>query len=147
MQEKEFVLITDGDIVFLKNNFMQYCIDNIEDKDILIQNDKRSNDNDEELCTGFMFIRSNERTKNLFNPKKLTKKFYNDQHYINYSRDRFTYKKLPLELFPNGGYYFEIYNKYNKDPKCLDPFLIHFNHIKGAKKDSCYESSKWLVSR
>ena len=124
---------------------MQYCIDNIEDKDILIQNDKRSNDNDEELCTGFMFIKSNERTKNLFNQKKLTKNFIMIN--INYSRDRFTYKKLPLNYFLMEDTISKSIINIIKIKSVWILFLIHFNHIKGRQKIHAMRSSKWLVSR
>ena len=83
----DYVCFTDGDIVFENINFFNYLLENIEDNDMLIQNDTMDDNNDEQLCSGFMFIKSNENTLELFNPKNV-EKFQNivgwdDQVYIN----------------------------------------------------------------
>ena len=71
--ENKFVCFTDGDIVFLDKNFMNYCLDYIQDNDLVIQNDALNNSNHNNLCSGFMFIRSNEKTINLLIQKMLKK--------------------------------------------------------------------------
>ena len=84
--ENKIVCFTDGDIVFLNKNFMNYCLDYIQDNDIVIQNDTLSNSNHENLCSGFMFIKSSKKTIDIFNPKnveKYVKPGWDDQVYIN----------------------------------------------------------------
>ena len=122
---------------------MDYLIDNIGDNELLIQSEGMQNDDDSDLCTGFMLIRSNENTRDIFNPIHLENyrydKNWEDQRYINELKDRLKYKKLPLELYPNGRYY-----KKNKDK--IKPHLIHFNWIIGHdKQQQMKESGKWLI--
>jgi hypothetical protein len=65
-----FVCFTDGDIVFLDKTFLNYCLNNIGDNDIIIQNDSLIESQTSTLCSGFMFIKSNKLTMDLFNPEK-----------------------------------------------------------------------------
>ena len=144
LQKYDYVCYTDGDIVFLRDNLFKYLLDNIEDNNMLVQNNKL-NDNRDQMCAGFMFIKSNDFTKNVFNldnnyqeiieesrlPVKT--KQWCDQMYINniykkLSNDIFKRKLLPKNNFPNG----EVFLK----GKCLikEPYLIHFNYIIGDKK-------------
>ena len=65
--KKDYVLFTDGDIVYENNNFVNYLLENIGDNDILIQNDTHLWDDtagkdSSYLCSGFMFIKSNAKT-------------------------------------------------------------------------------------
>ena len=106
----DYVCFTDGDIVFENNNFFTYLVENIENNDMLIQNDTGSDENDDNLCSGFMFIKSNSNTISLFDPKtvqpEIIKHNWFDQEYINDIKQNLTYKKLPVSLFPNGMHYF-----------------------------------------
>lgn len=129
LKNNDFVCITDGDIIFLNKNFMSFCLDYIQDNDFIIQNDSLSDSDNENLCSGFMFIRSNKNTIELFNPenvKKYVKSGWGDQKYINIIKNKLKYKKLPLDLFPNGQYF---YNNHEK----LNPYLVHFNWIRLQK--------------
>ena len=82
---KEYVLYTDGDIVFNNSYVIKYLIENIKDKDILFQ--KKCN-NILKLCSGFMFIRAKERTKDLFNTQNINiNEFIADEKYINQNAD------------------------------------------------------------
>jgi hypothetical protein len=142
LNKYDFVCITDGDIVFENNKFLDYLIENIEDNDMLIQNDTM-NDNDHwNLCSGFMFLKSNEKTRYLFNPKIVIEKYKEkicDQLYINNIKNKLKYKLLPLELFPNGRYYYENHSK-------IQPYLIHFNWLIGhEKKKKMKEFNKWYL--
>jgi len=130
----EYVCFTDGDIVYEKKGFYDYLLENIGDNDMLIQNECLSDDvidNSEEICSGFMFIRSNETTIEFFNPKNMEDKKnlegWDDQKYINENKESLKYKKLSLELFPNGNYYYKNY-------LTIEPFLIHFNWLAGTQK-------------
>jgi len=141
----DYVCYTDGDIVFLKDNLFKYLLDNIEDNNILAQNNKLNVKSDQ-MCAGFMFIKSNDFTKNLFNLENnnfqeiieesrlnVKSKQWCDQMYINniynkVTNDIFKLKLLPKQTFPCG----EIFLK----AKCMikEPYLIHFNYIIGDKK-------------
>ena len=70
-----------------------------------------------------MFIKSNEHTISLFNPENVkmyrNQEGWDDQVYINSIKYKFKFKKLPLQLFPTGQYYYE----FNKN---IQPYLIHF---------------------
>jgi hypothetical protein len=132
LKENDFVCFTDGDIVFKKKEFLDYCIDNIGYEDLLIQNDAEEDNSNFNLCCGFMFIRSNEKTMNFFNPKIVKERSnitqdWDDQVYVNEHKDEISYKKLPLSLFPNGKYFYTNHSK-------IDPYIIHFNWVIGHSK-------------
>jgi hypothetical protein len=139
----KYVCITDGDIVFENAGFLQYLLENIELNDFLIQTEY-IDDTNYVLCSGFMFIKSNVNTLNFFNPKYIKHKKntvgWDDQIYINNNKDKLKYKMLPIELFPNGNYY------YNNNNKIINPYLIHFNWIIGdKKKKKMCDYNKWYL--
>jgi len=142
--EYDYVCITDGDITFENADFMNYLIENIKDNDLLIQSESLTDEEDFLLCSGFMFIKSNRHTINLFNPQ-LTEQYKNtkewdDQVYINEIKDKLKFKKLPLDLFPNGRYYFKNYST-------IKPYIIHFNWLIGhEKKEKMKEYNKWYIN-
>ena len=140
--ENEFVCFTDGDIVFQNKNFINYCLDYIQDNELIIQNDNLLNSCIGNLCSGFMFIKSNKKTIELFNPKnveKYVKPGWDDQLYINSIKFILKFRMFPLELFPNGNYYYKNYEK-------LKPMMIHFNWIVGhEKKKKMIEHNKWYM--
>jgi hypothetical protein len=92
-----------------------------------------------------MFIKSNPKMINLFNPINV-EKFKNtigwdDQVYINNIKGQFKFETLPLELFPNGLYYYK-----NSNQKNFKPYLIHFNWIVGHnKKQKMIQYNKWYI--
>ena len=156
----DYVCFTDGDIVYENNQFLDYLVRYIRDNDMIIQNDSISDFIQSMLCSGFMFIRSNQKTRELLNPKHVEKyrgvETWNDQHYINeilhrnlirYIKyvnkipdNKLKYNSLPLELFPNGEYYY-------KNHSTLKPYIIHFNHIIGHnKKSKMQEFCKWYLA-
>jgi hypothetical protein len=130
--ENDFVCFTDGDIVFKKEGVLDYCKEAIGDCDLLIQNDCEDDSDDSELCSGFMFIKSNEATIDFFNPITVKENSsmeigWGDQVYVNKFKERIAYKKLPLSLFPNGQYFYKNHSE-------LDPYIIHFNWVGGYSK-------------
>jgi len=136
----KYVCITDGDIVYENNKIFDFLLDNIEDNDMLIQSDGLYVDI---LCSGFMFIKSNETTINLFNPINVEEciglKGWGDQIYINSIKNNLKFKKLPLHLFPSGKYYYTFCENIN-------PYLIHFNWVVGHEKKNRMEShNKWYI--
>ncbi|MEX0595210.1 MAG: glycosyltransferase family 25 protein, partial [Candidatus Paceibacterota bacterium] len=138
----QYVCFTDSDIVYENDNFLKYCESNIENYDLLIQNDTDRENCDFELCTGFMYIKSNDKTKEIFNPANIgLNTFSCDKKYINNLKftSQCKFKVLPLTLFPNGHYFYN-----NKD---LKPILIHFNHAFGhEKKEKMLLYGKWLLT-
>jgi len=130
--KNENVIYVDGDIVF-KKDFRDYLVNYSTQSDIVFQNDLRpSKPNREWVCAGFMYIKSNKTTIDFFKPtKKLVRKFTryktHDQSYINKNRRKFSYSILPLDDFPNGAHYYQHY-------ETLDPYIIHFNYVRGDKK-------------
>jgi len=134
----DYVLFTDGDIVFENSEFLDYLIDNIKDNDLLIQEEYGVGD---VICSGFMFFRSNDRTKYFMNPDnvKYKEKNWGDQVHINSIKSELKYKKLDLELFPNGKYYMDKYGKIN-------PYMIHFNFLIGNNKQKTIKKyKKWYL--
>jgi len=136
LQKYDYVCFTDGDIVYENNTFMDYLVNNIEDNDLIIQSEGHHSG---DVCTGFMFIKSNEKMLSLFNPDTIKNNVgWNDQLHINNFRHTIKYKELPLDLFPNGKHYFNNSN--------LTPYLIHFNWLVGHdKKNKMIFYKKWLI--
>lgn len=140
----DYVCITDGDIVYENNVFMDYLFEQIGDNDILIQNENMSDNSSLYVCSGFMFIKSNEKTLKLFNPKEMVNNKntagWDDQCYVNQIIRELKYKVLPLELFPNGQYYYKNHSK-------MQPYYIHFNYIVGHEKKAKMQTfNKWYLS-
>ena len=147
LQNNDYVLFTDGDIVYKKPGFIEYCLKNIGNNDILIQDDKLTDSkifkkeiiDVNELCTGFMLIKKNKKMEEIFDPKNIPDlKVECDQYYINSVRDKFLYKKLPMNLFPNGSYF--------RLEKPVDNYMIHFNFIIGSrKKEKMIKYGYWYL--
>jgi GR25 family glycosyltransferase involved in LPS biosynthesis len=139
----KYVCFTDSDIVYENDNFLKYCESNIENYDLLIQNDTDQENCDFELCTGFMYIKSNDKTKEIFNPTNIgLNTFSCDKKYINDLKftSQLKFKVLPLTLFPNGHYFYN----HHKD---LKPMLIHFNHAFGhEKQEKMLLYRKWFLA-
>ena len=138
------VVYVDGDIVF-KRDFRKYLLGFSPSSEIVFQNDLRpSKPNREWVCAGFMYIQSNEKTKEFFRPtEKLVRKFTkyktHDQSYINKKRKKFNYSILPLDEFPNGAHFYKHF-------ETLDPYLIHFNYVRGDKKlELMKQHNEWYL--
>lgn len=137
----EYVCFTDGDIVYENNKVFDFLLSNIGDHDILIQSEGIDiND----VCCGFMFIRSNTKTKHIFNPDHVIKYVtpdWDDQTHFNSIKHQLSYKKLPLTLFPSGKYYYTYHEQ-------LQPYLIHFNWVIGhQKQNKMIHHRKWYPKK
>ena len=145
--ENDYVLFTDGDIVYRKKGFLEYCLKNIGINDIIIQDDRINNrsvnniqvQNSIQMCSGFMLVKSNDIMKEIFNPQNIPKlNIECDQYYLNNVKDKFKYKILPMELFPNGSYF--------RLEKPLNHYMVHFNYIIGTrKKEKIKKYNYWLL--
>jgi len=136
----EYVCITDGDIVYENNCIFDYLLKNIKDNDMLIQSEGITRN---DLCSGFMFIKSNQNTISLFNPNNVERYRntvgWGDQIYVNSIKDKLKYKKLPLPLFPTGKYFYQYSGEIN-------PYLIHFNWVVGhEKRNKMIKYNKWYM--
>jgi hypothetical protein len=97
-----------------------------------------------DFCTGFMYIKSNEKTLQVFNPDNVQlhkmPSNWDDQVYLNEIRklNIMNYKRLPLSLFPTGQYYYRNSN--------MSPYLIHFNWVIGHDKMLMMKRyNKWYI--
>jgi hypothetical protein len=145
------VLLIDGDIVFLKDPLPDITWW-VEEKyiDVHIQNDSLENHNTNNLCTGYMLIKSNEKMIDLYDcvseagqKKYMTCAFdNNDQSYFNkFVKPNCTFQALTLMKYPNGKAF------YNTPSRKDNAVLVHFNwvhgHIKMAKMK---EHKMWLLT-
>lgn len=147
LQENDYVLFTDGDIVYKKKGFVEYCLDQIGNNELIIQDDRFLTEpidssgyySSEVLCTGFMMIKKNDNMLKIFNPENIPELDIDcDQYYINKTKENIKFKKLPCDLFPNGSY-FRLKNPVNN-------FLIHFNYILGTrKKEKMIKYGYWYL--
>lgn len=138
----QFVCFTDGDIVFCKKDFLDFCRKEIGEADLLIQNDTMVDGLKKNLCAGFMFIKSTETTRRIFEPNEATRNIgpaWDDQKYVNWNKNKMKIKLLPLALFPNGRYYY-------KNCQRIDPKMIHFNWVQGhVKMGKMKRHKKWFL--
>jgi hypothetical protein len=149
---KKNVLLMDGDIVFKKSpmsSIMRWEQD--ETHDVWVQNDHSDDNDTTNLCTGFMFIRSNDRMIRLYDcvsPKgqekyKLCAFQNNDQSYFNSFVKPYCYVcVLSLREYPNGQVFYlateEVY------PTAI---MVHFNWVKGHHKMAKMKLHKmWLLT-
>jgi len=142
------LVLIDGDIVFQQNPVKDILEWNQSTEDVWIQNDSTDDNNTTNMCTGYMFIRSNAKMIDLYDcvsdaGKEKYKKCAldnNDQTYFNkYVKPECTMKGLPLALYPNGDFF---YNSSN-----LTTVLVHFNWVKGHQKMAKMKAHKlWLLT-
>lgn len=163
LQKAKYVLFTDGDIVYYRNGFIEYLLENLKDDNILIQNDKMEGcvsmgDKKPVCCAGFIFIKQTPVTLELFNfntKDPFYKKHiessnrhgnFDDQLYLrslkNNHNDIIKMRLLPSYLFPS---YFVVKSK--KIPKNWDEkYLLHFNYLIGNTKMPTMKNHKsWFI--
>jgi hypothetical protein len=146
LQNNNYVLFTDGDIVFENKDFMEHCYLELRkhNVDMVTQADNNwlNENNNDWICCGFMFIESNNRTIELFKDLyiKITSEFLDDQPLINsdYCKNKFTYKLLDRNLFSNGDYFMKNLPQ--------SPYMIHFNCLVGEqKREKMKQYHKWYI--
>lgn len=125
----KYVCYTDGDVVYENNEFFGYLIDKIGDYEMLVQNNCEGVN---AISTGFMFIKSTDNVKYLFDPDYIEKNYrisneFDINDYLDSIKNKINFKLLSLSLFPYGNYY---YNNHNS----ISPYLIHFNWLVGHEK-------------
>jgi hypothetical protein len=144
------ILLVDGDLVFLKDPRPDINVWIEEKESIHIQNDSLENENTNNMCTGYMLIKSNEKTIKLYDcVSESGKKKYlecafdnNDQSYFNkFVKPFCTFKAIPLHKYPNG---LAFYNNLSYRDIAI---LIHFNWVHGHFKMAKIKEHKlWLLT-
>ena len=141
---------TDGDIVFFKNPIEDLILLKDDQADVWIQNDTLLDNSYDNVCAGFLYVTSNDKTKKLFNTDipefeqryDQCKKANNDQTYINlYIKPHINIRLFPLYKYPNGNYFFK-YHKFIMDSLVM----VHFNWIIGNdKKEQMKKYNMWSI--
>ena len=157
LAQHEFVVFTDGDIVYERPGAVAYCIERLlhhaehSGLELLMQNDGLDDTNTHGwgLCAGFMAARSTPATLAAFTvDESILSPGWDDQRHLNAVRDRLNVEPLPLALFPNGQYWARHKESLGKEPRSHSPFLIHYNWVTGGEKRAWMESDgRWYVSR
>ena len=149
---EKHVLLIDGDIVFHKNpmeDIQEWWRDTTHN--VWIQNDSLEDTNITNMCTGYMYIRSNQALIQAYDcVSEKGKEQYescafdnNDQTYFNrFVKPFCKLQSLPLDRYPNGKMFYE-----NKE-KIKNKFvLVHFNWVKGhIKMAKMKEHKMWLLT-
>jgi len=141
LKTNKYVCFSDGDIVYENKDFLKYCLDNIGDNEALFQDNYPKDQNKVDICTGFMFIKSTERTIKYFDPQNVLNNKntvgWDDQVYVNNNNSVIKFSLLPKDLFPVGRKYFQ-------DHSVITPMMIHFNWVVGNnKRDIMKVYNKW----
>lgn len=141
LDQSNIVIYIDGDITVEDSRFITYCYEtltNNPDIDILAQSEWRGPKDNKEVCSGFMAIRSNEKTKKMFDVEP-DKHYRNDQFYVNKKKKNVNLQLLPIELFPNGKFFY-------KNKQDINPYLIHFNFVMAHDKIKRIQThNKWYM--
>jgi Nucleotide-diphospho-sugar transferase len=145
------ILLIDGDIVFQKDPSADVGKWEQDTRyDGWVQNDSQTDQNIENLCTGYMFIRSTPKMIELYDCiseaglEKYKRCAFdnNDQTYFNqYVKPFAKIQPLALSNYPNGKMYMEhravIYS---------NTILVHFNWLKGHMKLAKMKEYKmWIL--
>jgi hypothetical protein len=143
LKKYDYVCYTDGDIAFTRDGLFEHLFENIGDNDILMQKNRLGNNQNGSGCAGFMFIKSNDKTKKMFdlslieNKERMNKSFivktqWCDQEYVNHCKDDniASFKLLNCYLFPSGHVINNAFCNIDKNKA----YLYHFNFMESHKK-------------
>ena len=146
------ILLIDGDIVFLKNpmeDIQRWEADS--NIDGWIQNDAQTDQMTNNLCTGYMYIRSSPRMIQSYDcTSAVGKQKYetcafdnNDQTYFNkYVKPYSRIQPLLLDRYPNGKYFYEHADRIRSIAT-----MVHFNWLEGhLKMAKMKEYKMWLLT-
>jgi hypothetical protein len=150
LSQQKNILLIDGDIVFRKNPLDDLTRWHQEPTvEAWIQNDGNSDSDVRNLCTGYIFLRSNEKMIALYDCAEGGEKYRacafnnNDQTYFNhFVKPHCITKALPLEQYPNGDVFYQ-----NSENLKNSAVLVHFNWVKGHQKmEKMKEHKMWLLT-
>jgi hypothetical protein len=144
------ILYSDSDIFYHKNIKDDILEWSKSEYDVVIQNDTDKNENKKNLCTGFLYVKSNDKNIKFFELindniySKIMNRIYRnyDQDFFNKEvRPNINVKVLSLKEYPNGKYW--IKNKILQDSFKL----IHFNWLIGMDKVTHMKNNNmWLIT-
>jgi hypothetical protein len=144
------IFYSDGDIFYKKNPIDELNTYREINGDMWIQNDTIYDNNFNNVCAGFLYIRANSKTKLYFDidiPEFSYRyneciKYNNDQTYINnFIIPHLNVHLFPLNKFPNGNYFYN-FNRNIKD----SIIMVHFNWIVGhEKKEQMKKYGMWII--
>ena len=131
LENSSFVMLVDGDVVFLNDEFLNYAYNAIENFDILFQSETDGVDKDNP-CSGLMFMKSTNVVKDFFNLTTVMEDeswdtFIGDQDYVHKNCNKLNYNYLPVELYPNGRYF-------QKHRGNISPYMVHYNWLRSTQK-------------
>ncbi len=131
LENSSFVMLVDGDVVFLNDKFLNYAYNAIENFDILFQSETDGVDKDNP-CSGLMFMKSTNVVKDFFNLTTVMEDeswdtFIGDQDYVHKNCNKLNYNYLPVELYPNGRYF-------QKHRNNISPYMVHYNWLRSTQK-------------
>lgn len=151
LKKYKYVCITDGDIVYENNKFLEYCLNglNNNEADMICQAGNKDivASSEDCVCCGFMFIKSSDKTLKLFDFNCCNMDVtstWKEQPYINNKIKTLGINVTLLDklLFPNGYIY------YNHTDKIINPYLIHFNWVIGDEKKTLMKKyKKWYNNK
>lgn len=143
------VLMIDGDIVFHQNPLRDLLVWENSEVEGWIQNDSDRDENHTNLCTGYLFLRSQPNMIALYDcvspagcKKYETCAFdNNDQTYFNrFVKPYCNVRALPLKEYPNGKVFYE-------NAEREGTVLVHFNWVHGhVKMAKMKEHKMWLLT-
>lgn len=145
------IVLTDGDIVFLKNPLEDIKLWSKDSKiNVHIQNDSTDDNNLKNMCTGYMLIKTSKEMIKLYDcvSEEGKKKYLecafdnNDQSYFNkFVKPHCKFQALTLRKYPNGNVFYE-------DMTIKDTaILVHFNWVHGhIKMAKIKEYKMWLLT-
>ena len=149
------VLLVDGDVVFRKDPREDWrgWWSSPPTYDVYIQNDAERDEDTTNLCTGYLWIRSTEVTKEVYaceTPEgkeryRMCAFDNNDQTYFNkYVKPVCRVRALPLDRYPNGAVYQKRKRVLDASGLCV---LVHFNWLKGHfKLVVMKQNGMWLLT-
>jgi hypothetical protein len=150
LSQQKNILLIDGDIVFRKNPLEDLTRWHQEPKvEVWIQNDGMFDVDNKNLCTGYIFLRSNKKMIALYDCAEGGEKYKacalknNDQTYFNqFVKPHCITKALSLEQYPNGAVFYQ-----NSENLKNSAVLVHFNWVKGHQKMAKMKEHKmWLLT-
>lgn len=148
LKEHKNVLYTDVDTVW-RADPLPFIFNDQQEHDMMLQVDTQTYSwVSPYYCTGFMAIRSNERTiqfvsdwKQALETPQLNQPIFNQ---ILHKRSNVLHTPLPSLEFPSGQMYFDQYSQHKRDAAVV----VHNNYIAGhgPKKARFVQHGLWKVS-
>jgi lipopolysaccharide biosynthesis glycosyltransferase len=143
-KNSSYVFYIDGDVVFLKDDFLEKIHDRMKNKDLIIQRDG-IDETAERVCAGLMHIRNTEQTRKIWDIKRAKSDpqydtYIGDQDYVQCNFQKVPHDYMPLDFAPNGYYFNQYKGK-------IDPSIIHYNWspTQNKKVEDMKKDGNWFI--